>query len=328
MKNPKISVIMSTYNEPIKWLKESIDSILNQTFGDFEFIIINDNPKRKDLQVELEKYQKKDKRIKFIKNKKNLGLTKSLNQGLKMAKGKYIARMDADDISLNTRFEIQHNYLEKQSDIFLVGSGATFIDEKGNFLLKNIPPITHKKIIERFKIKNCLLHPTIMMRNEEKLKYREKLLYVEDYDFYLNLATKGKKLFTMNKILLKCRISKNSIRHKKAFHQKLFAEKAREFYFQRLSSGKDSYNQFSKTSILKKNPKNKEFEKDFLQTKIKTNFSLGKYKNSRKFIKRYFKNYGWKNKFFYYYISTFLGENIIKATLKIMPTSLLRKLNN
>ena len=94
----KISVIMSIYSEKEEWIKESIDSILSQTFRDFEFIIINDNPKRKQNENLLLEYSQKDNRIIVITNKENIGLTKSLNKGLSIAKGKYIARMDADII--------------------------------------------------------------------------------------------------------------------------------------------------------------------------------------------------------------------------------------
>jgi len=91
---------MSVYNEPLDWLKSSIGSILNQTFREFEFIIINDNPARQELRDVLQSYKNQDERIRIIENLENLGLTESLNKGLAEAKGKYIARMDGDDISL------------------------------------------------------------------------------------------------------------------------------------------------------------------------------------------------------------------------------------
>lgn len=102
----KISVVMSIYNENIDEIKASIDSILNQTYENIEFIIILDNPTRLDINVLLTEYQKNDTRIKVIYNQKNEGLALSLNKGLEIATGEYIARMDSDDISLQDRLKI------------------------------------------------------------------------------------------------------------------------------------------------------------------------------------------------------------------------------
>ena len=128
---PIVSVIMSIYKEPLEWLHESIDSILYQTFKDFEFIIICDNPEYKEGIELLNEYRKKDDRIIIINNVKNIGLTKSLNKGLAVAKGKYIARMDADDIAMPNRFEHQITYLDKNTDLVAIGSSVSIIDEKG-----------------------------------------------------------------------------------------------------------------------------------------------------------------------------------------------------
>ena len=122
----KISVIMSIYSEKEEWIKESIDSILSQTFRDFEFIIINDNPKRKENENLLLEYSQKDNRIIVITNKENIGLTKSLNKGLSIAKGKYIARMDADDISFPTRFQKQIDFLDKNTEYVLCGANISY----------------------------------------------------------------------------------------------------------------------------------------------------------------------------------------------------------
>ena len=107
----KLSIIMPVYNEKVEWIKESIESIIYQTFTEFEFIIILDNPENKEAEKLLENYSKKDKRIRILKNKKNIGLVKTLNIGLDVANGEFIARMDADDIALPERFEKQMNFL-------------------------------------------------------------------------------------------------------------------------------------------------------------------------------------------------------------------------
>ena len=108
-----VSIIMSTYKEEEIFLRQAIESILNQSYKDFEYIIILDNPDN-NLHIRIIKeYANLDKRIKFYVNEKNMGLTASLNKGLGLAKGKYICRMDADDISINKRIENQKRYLEE-----------------------------------------------------------------------------------------------------------------------------------------------------------------------------------------------------------------------
>jgi len=121
MNNPLISVVLSVYNAE-KYLVEAIKSILNQTFKDFEFIIINDGSTDKSLEI-IESYQKEDERIILI-SRENKGLIASLNEGIEKAKGKYIVRMDADDISLSTRFEEQVKIMEENQNIGLCGTSV------------------------------------------------------------------------------------------------------------------------------------------------------------------------------------------------------------
>lgn len=111
MEAPLVSILMSTYNETPKELDESINSILHQTYSNFEFLIINDNPNNCELEETLKTYV--DSRIRIIRNEKNLGLVKSLNAGLKLCEGQYVARMDADDISRQSRIQDELLYLKK-----------------------------------------------------------------------------------------------------------------------------------------------------------------------------------------------------------------------
>jgi len=106
-----VSVLMSTYNESELELRLAIESILNQTYRNIEFIIVSDNPQNTMLQNIINEYQKKDRRIKVILNNENLGLPRSLNKGIEQARGKYIARMDADDISLPNRIEEEMDFM-------------------------------------------------------------------------------------------------------------------------------------------------------------------------------------------------------------------------
>lgn len=133
IKNDKpISVVMSVYNSQ-EYLSASIESILNQTHEDFEFIIIDDGSIDRSLEI-IQGYAKADNRIQIIVNRSNLGIALSLNKGIKIAKGKYIARMDADDVCLPERFKIQLEYLEKNPKIWILGSSIIHIDEKGKYI--------------------------------------------------------------------------------------------------------------------------------------------------------------------------------------------------
>jgi glycosyltransferase involved in cell wall biosynthesis len=314
MKNPKISVIMSVYNSE-KFLSEAIESILNQTFKDFEFIIINDCSTDSSLEI-IKKYKKKDSRIVLIENKKNIGLTKSLNIGLKRAKGKYIARMDADDISLPERFQIQYDFLEKNKDIFLVGTGAYDIDEQGNPLKVKKVYLGIDKIKEMLPSRNCFYHPTIMFRNEG-FYYRDKFIYSQDYDFYFLLLTKGKLLENIPVSLLEYRISSDSISQSKLAKQRLFKKKAQEFYKQRLKNSIDEYDKFDPDEILDVNPENS-VDETVLSSEIKTRFKRNDFVNMRSLCKRYFQHYGFLNKYLIYYLLSFTGKKTARLVKKIV----------
>lgn len=202
---------MAVYNEPAEWLDGSIGSILTQTFKEFEFIIINDNPDRDELRAILKRYSESDGRIRIIENEQNIGLAKSLNEGLKKAKGKYIARMDSDDISLPERLEMQHRFLEKHTDIFLTGCSAQIMDRNGKLREKAIKEGLHEDIVKAMLAgKLAFYHPTIMFRNEGFL-YREKLDGVEDYDLYLGLLHNGKKFGNIQETVFCYRMSGQSV---------------------------------------------------------------------------------------------------------------------
>ena len=191
----KLSVIMSMYKEPLDYLEKSIESILNQTFRDFEFIITIDNPDNLETIRLLKSCADSDKRIRLVFNEKNIGLTKSLNKALTLCKGEYIARMDADDISHPARFEKQVNFLDKNQDILLCGSWARFIDTQDKVigLLEN--PADPKKIKDSAIRFNPFIHPTLMFRKNTLIllgKYNEEYKYSQDYDFILRVLSRYK----------------------------------------------------------------------------------------------------------------------------------------
>ena len=179
---PKISVIMSVYNG-LPFLKEAIESILKQTYKNFEFIIVDDGSKDKSWQ---HLKSLKDARIKLIKNKKNLGLAASLNKALKEVQGDFIARMDADDVSKPERLATQMDFMKKNLQVDICGSFVEVINGRGKVIGDIKKPISDSKIKKELFWLTSLLHPTWFVRRElyEELNgYDERWDYVEDFEF-------------------------------------------------------------------------------------------------------------------------------------------------
>lgn len=181
---PKVSVLMPIYKTNHQYLHEAIESVLNQTYADFEFLILNDSPDDKSLDNVIELY--KDERIKYIKNEKNLGITPSRNKLIDLAKGEYLAVMDHDDISLPTRFEKQVAFLESHPDIGVVGCQVQRFSGK---MIKN--PTDDFKIKMALFCKCAITHPASMIRKSvftlRNLKYEERFSPSEDYALWCRL---------------------------------------------------------------------------------------------------------------------------------------------
>ena len=219
-----ISVIMSTYKEDERLLRESIESILNQTYRDFEYIIILDYPDNDVHKSVIEEYALKDDRIHFYINEKNMGLTDSLNRGLSLCHGEYMARMDADDISLPDRLERQMKYLEK-NHYDLIGGITEMINENGSLLysIKSVPT-DPKKINKALRYSQCIAHPTWLGRKEvfEKNAGYRHMPLCEDYDFTLRAVLNGFVVSNLNEAVLKYRMTSNSISRSNLFEQYLY----------------------------------------------------------------------------------------------------------
>jgi glycosyltransferase involved in cell wall biosynthesis len=233
----KVSVVMSVYGYE-EYINDSIKSILEQTLKDFEFIIIDDDCDY-DLSKQIKQFD--DSRIIYIKNHKNIGLTRSLIKGIKKSAGKYIARHDAGNISLENRLETQYDFLEKNNQYYLVGSSVELIDENNNTICKIIANDNPDYIRKKMPSYNCINHSTIMFRNKGEACYHEKFRYSQDYDFYLNLLSNKYVLGNISEVLLKERIMPSSITYSRKNKQEYFRIKARQFYFERMKSGSDSY---------------------------------------------------------------------------------------
>ncbi len=197
--NSKVSVIMSVYNGE-RFLSESIESILNQTFNDFEFIIINDGSTDSTEKI-LESYN--DSRIK-VSNQKNVGLTKSLNKAIKLSNGKYIARMDADDNALPERFQKQVNFLDVHTDIGMIGTYNMVIDEQGKVIEKKRYPVSDNELRIALIRYNPFLHASVMIRKEvfEIVGlYNENKIRGQDYELWFRIANHF-KLANIQEILM------------------------------------------------------------------------------------------------------------------------------
>ena len=212
--NIKISVVMSVYNEEEKWLKSSIESILTQTYKNFEFIIIVDNPNREDLIEIINHYKEVDDRIILSINEKNMGLVYSLNKGLRMSTGQYIARMDADDICIEDRFEKQLDYFNK-NDVDLLVTRAHFINEEDQKIGQSIIFKNSNQLMKSLKYKNRLIHPTWMIKRDvifnEKINLYKDIPYAEDYDIAYRLVLNGFKIHQLNEYCLYYRVRKDGI---------------------------------------------------------------------------------------------------------------------
>lgn len=239
-----ISVIMPVYNEKKEWLIKSIESICRQTFKNFEFIIILDNPNNNELKTVIEKFAENDVRIKYYINQQNLGLVETLNKGLKISQGEFIARMDADDICHEERFQKQIDFLLKNPEIKLVGTNWRCIDEEDNILF------THRKLPSEFKFiknnikyNNMFLHPSWMFRREilVQLKEYRELTYCEDFDFITRCLTSNIKISNINEYLILYRVRKSSISMSKAYEQYLNTNAAVKYMRQRYKNGSDNY---------------------------------------------------------------------------------------
>ena len=212
MKNqPLVSVIMSVYNGE-KYLDEAIQSVLDQTYKNFEFIIINDGSLDRSLEI-IKKYEEKDTRIVII-TRKNKGLIASLNEGIEKAKGKYIARMDADDICLIDRFEEQISFMHK-NNLDLCGSWVLpFNSDKDMTVWKY--PETHNDTTFRLFFMSSFAHPSVMMKKSifQTLKYENEV--AEDYSLWCDIVTKGYKVGNIQKVLLRYRMHENQITQTKS----------------------------------------------------------------------------------------------------------------
>lgn len=206
-----ISIIM-----PVKdaeaYIKDSVESILSQSYGDFELLIIDDGSADRTAEI-AESY--KDKRIQLYK-RENLGLVEQLNYGLSKSKGDYIARMDADDIALPEKLQLQIDFLEKNKDIHIAGTNFEFIDAKGKTIMFKKLPEFHNDIEFMMPFIDSVLHSSILTYKKVLVDsggYDRNFSSVEDDELFLRLLTLGYKMHNIQKTLYRYRLIERPYGH-------------------------------------------------------------------------------------------------------------------
>ena len=193
----KVSIIVANYNNE-KFIAECIESILNQTYKNFELIIVDDYSSDKSRDI-INLYKSRDSRIISIYNEINSGPAYSRNQGIKIATGKYIAILDSDDIAMQNRIEVQKRYLDENPEIFLVGGSISMISDTGEELYSTYSVTKPEKIANIIKKPStkltntpAIINSAIMFRNTKEFFYREKILYSEDKDMFFRMLSRQK----------------------------------------------------------------------------------------------------------------------------------------
>ena len=241
---PLISVIMSTYDEKIKWVDEAVRSILSQTYRNIEFVIIVDKPDNSELIDYLYKVEQEDNRVKILINKENLGLAKGRNIAIKASTGDYIAIMDADDVSEINRFEREYKCLcEKKCD--MVYSRTTNIDEDSIFIKENVWENYNYKQIEVYlkHIGDIVVHPSVLIKKDvlTSLDGYRHFDCAMDYDMWLRVVDAGYKIGFCNEALLKYRKRSGSITGKGKYKQLITSKYILKLDHERKIKGKDSF---------------------------------------------------------------------------------------
>jgi len=237
--NPAVSVIMSVYNGG-RFLDDAVASILAQTHSDLEFILINDaSTDGSELFVR----KLRDQRVRVLHNTERLGLTASLNRGLREARGNLIARMDADDICHPDRLRQQIAFLQDNPSVALVGCVFERIDEAGKRLDVSTLPLSSQEVRVALKTSNCVCHGSVVMRRDAILAvggYREELRYAQDYDLWLRLAEKF-DLANLPGPLYSLRLHRDAVSIRRSYEQQVTVRLIRQLAERRRCGHADQF---------------------------------------------------------------------------------------
>lgn len=220
---PKISVLMACFREPVTFVREAIESVLGQTNADFEFIVVLDDPENQEIVALLDAYAKKDNRIRVIRHDKARGLAAARNTGITAARGEYIALMDADDIMLSNRLERQFVWLTTH-DCDIVFAQTDYISETGE-RLGTFAPVFHPEHITReIFLRHLFAHPTAFAKRAVfDERYDEQFMRSQDLDLWLRLMKRDIRFDIVPEVLLKYRLYRNETVEKRIARQRGYA---------------------------------------------------------------------------------------------------------
>lgn len=277
--NKMISVLMSVYNETLKEIQQSIDSILSQSYKDFELIVVLDKPEYTQALELLNKYAEADDRVVVVVNNKNIGLAMSMNVAAEKATGEYLLRMDADDICMPDRFEIEYKAI-CDGNYDLLCSSYEFIDENGNEIKRNVHTYTGRQIKLLLPHTNVIHHPTVIMKAD---KFRALGGYrnykcAQDYDLWLRMKNAGYSFCMLPEKLIKYRVRSSSVTVQQRYKQICTLNYIRMLYKNKDSMSGYSYEEY--LNYLKQN----EAETDSANKDFSDNFN--KYQNAKKKLKK------------------------------------------
>lgn len=252
-----ISVLIASYAEPVEWLKLAIESLLSQTYTNIEVVLVIDDPSN-DEHIHFSKdIASRDPRFKFYVNEKNLGLAASLNRSCSLAKGSFLARMDADDICEPDRFTVQMQHLQNNPEVGLVGTAVNYINGQGEKLgIGSV--LTGKKATTGATYKTTAYHPTWLMKKElfDAVGGYSLLPVAQDYDFLLRACLKGFRIDNISVPLVRYRIGSHSVSGKKSFQQFLTQKFIQELRLKRsnlnVKIDEAEYSSYCENNLTKK----------------------------------------------------------------------------
>lgn len=237
-----ISVLMSVYNETLAEIRQSIDSILTQTYTEFELIIVLDQPNYTDALILLQNYAEQDSRVKLLVNTKNIGLALSMNYAAEHAQGEYLLRMDADDICMPERFQLEYDAI-REGNYDLICGNYDFVDENGNLLPQKTVVYTDRQLFALLPYRNVIHHPTVIMtakKFHEIGGYRDYPC-AQDYDLWLRMKCTGCRMHMLPEKLIQYRVRQTSTTVQKRYTQSCTGEYIRGLYLQKNNMSGYSY---------------------------------------------------------------------------------------
>ena len=237
---PLISVVINAYNAA-PYFAECLDSVLGQTLEDFEVIVVDDASTDATGEI-AEQYARRDPRVRVFHNERNLGIPTTINRALSHARGEFIAKMDADDVTVPERFAAQVAHLRAHPEVVMVGSWWVRIGPDGRELGAQRPRPSNRRLAQQMRKRCVLVHTSVMVRGDlmRRLGYREFFRYAQDYDLFLRLCDHG-EIAMLPQVLAKQRLNYEGVTVQRFFEQMQYARYARAFARQRRRHGRDDY---------------------------------------------------------------------------------------